>query len=465
MEQQCRQPNTQLSEFLDTYRVSRKALAHLVNGLAAAEGRPTAYKHTSVGNWIDGMRPKDPVPQLIAAALGARIGRTVHLDEIGLGTAREWDDLVGWNFPRDRADAVRGVQDYWSTETVNRRDVLTGGGAYAAAAYFTPVTRWLARPADATAEQSRGRRIGRSEIANLWESADQARRWDSKFGGGDWRSSAVAQCLTRQAVPLLGGSYSDAAGRELFSATAELARVVAWSAFDSGRHAVAQQHFIQALRLSKAGGSIEMGAYVLSTMALQSMLQGHPDEAADMALGAYERAKGHAAPRVLAFAKLAEARAHGRLGNTAAAIAALDRSEQLLHQVHRGTHDPAYLDYFTEARIAADAAEIFRDLHQPVRSLAWNQRAAAMPADRFARATGIRHAVVATSHLQARDLDRGLLAGRQAVEILSGVTSIRTTSYLTTVTNALAPWRGEGAVRELVDTISRSTGVPAAITA
>ncbi|MFJ8628428.1 hypothetical protein ACIRD3_37090 [Kitasatospora sp. NPDC093550] len=37
-----------------------------------------------------------------------------------------------------------------------------------------------------------------------------------------------------------------------------------------------------------------MGAYVLSTMALQSMLQGHPDDAADMALSAYERAKGHA---------------------------------------------------------------------------------------------------------------------------------------------------------------------------
>ncbi|MFG3055443.1 hypothetical protein ACGFZP_31480 [Kitasatospora sp. NPDC048239] len=58
----------------------------------------------------------------------------------------------------------------------------------------------------------------------------------------DWRSSSVSQCLTHQAIPLLEGTYTDEIGRELFSATAELARVVAWSAFDSGQHAVAQQH-------------------------------------------------------------------------------------------------------------------------------------------------------------------------------------------------------------------------------
>ncbi|MFJ1936830.1 hypothetical protein ACIOGZ_29750 [Kitasatospora sp. NPDC088160] len=208
-----------------------------------------------------------------------------------------------------------------------------------------------------------------------------------------------------------------------------------------------------------------MGAYVLSTMALQSMLQGHPDEAADMALGAYERAKGHAAPRVLAFAKLAEARALGRLGDTAAAVAALDRSEQLLHQVHPGTDDPGYLDYFTEARLAADAAEILRDLRQPERSLLWNQRATAMSSDRFARAAGIQSAVVATSHLQARDLDRGLLAGHRAVGILANVTSIRTASYLADVANALAPWRNEPEVRNLIGIIGRTTDAPSPATA
>ncbi|MFJ6486444.1 MULTISPECIES: hypothetical protein [unclassified Streptomyces] len=47
-------------------------------------------------------------------------------------------------------------------------------------------------------------------------------------------------------------------------------------------------------------------------MSLHAYLQGHVNEAIDMAEGAYEQGKHQAAPRVLAFAKLAEARAHGK---------------------------------------------------------------------------------------------------------------------------------------------------------
>ncbi|MFE0460408.1 sporulation protein [Kitasatospora sp. NPDC058965] len=454
-----KQPNTKLDDFLTTYRVSRKALAHLVNQLGAAEGHPTSYSHTSVGNWVAGMRPKDPAPRLITTALSRRIGRAVDPEEIGMGVAREAAAQLGWDFPRDRTDAVRGVQDYWSTGNVKRRDFLSGG-TFAAAAYATPVTRWLALPSDPTGGQSRGRRIGRTDLADLWEAADQARQWDSKFGGGDWRSSSVAQCLTHKAVPLLDGTYCDEVGRELFSATAELARVVAWSAFDSGQHAVAQQHFIQALRLARAGADVEMGAYVLSTMAIQSLLQGDADGAVDMAQGAFERAKGHAAPRVLAFAALAEARAHARLGDSFAATAALDRSEDLLGQIRPGGHDPKWLDYFTEARLAADAAEVNRDLGRPAQALAWSQRAQTMPADRFARATGLRYTVIATSHLQASDLDSGLAAGREAARILATVSSSRATAYLAKVIEALAPWKRERDVREftaLVDTLALAT--------
>ncbi len=450
-----KQPNTKLANFLATYNISRKALAHLVNQIGEAEGHRTAYTHSSVGNWLAGMRPKDPAPRFIAAALAGRVGRPVDADEIGMGEPRAAGARLGWDFPRDRTDAIRGVLDYWSSSTVNRRSFLSGG-SFTAAAYTTPVTRWIVAPSDRTAEHTAGgRRVGRADLADLWEAADQARLWDSKFGGGDWRSSSVSQCLTHQAIPLLEGTYTEETGRELFSATAELARVVAWSAFDSGQHAVAQQHFIQALRLAKAGADIEMGAYVMATMALQSMLQGHPDQAVDMAQGAYERAKGHAAPRVLAFAKLAEARAHGRLGDVASAAATLGRSEDLLGQIRPGSRDPQWLDYFTEARIAADATEVFRDLGKPAAALQWNQRAESMPSGRFTRATGIRLAVVATTHLQSKDLDQGLSTAHEAADILAKVNSNRATAYLTKVTQALTPWSDEPGAREFTHRVTQ----------
>ncbi|MFD7914333.1 hypothetical protein ACFV30_27000 [Streptomyces sp. NPDC059752] len=92
-----------------------------------------------------------------------------------------------------------------------------------------------------------------------------------------------------------------------------------------GHHDIAQRHFIQALRLARSSGDLQTGCYVLATMSLQAFLRGYVTEAIDMAEGAYERARHTGAPRVLAFAKLAAARAYGRAGDEKAAATALAR--------------------------------------------------------------------------------------------------------------------------------------------
>ncbi|MEV7525611.1 sporulation protein [Streptomyces sp. NPDC091371] len=355
---------------------------------------------------------------------------------------------MGLGFARDPVDAVRVAATYWRTVDRTRRQVISNG--FAIAAFATPVTRWLAKPADAPIAHEGGRRVGRSDLAELWKAADEARLWDSRFGGGNWKASSVTECLRLNAAPLLTGTYTQAVGRELFAATAELSRVVGWSAVDTGRHDIAQRHFVQALRLARAAGDVETGCYVLATMALQAFLRGHPQEAADMAEGAYERGRGHAAPRVLAFAKLAEARAHGRTGNARAAKAALGRSQELLDSIRPGSHDPEQMAYMTHARLAADATEIHRDLADPKGAFAWNELAEPMPADRFTRATGIRMAVLAASHLQARELEPGLTAARTSLGILTNVHSSRAHSYLHDVTRALNPWKNHPEVADLI---------------
>jgi hypothetical protein len=67
---------------------------------------------------------------------------------------------------------------------------------------------------------------------------------------------------------------------------------------------------------------------------MQSLMRGFGSEAVDMAQGAFERAKGQAVPRVLAFTKL--------IGD-----------------------EPAWIDFYAHSRLSADAAEIFRDLKFP----------------------------------------------------------------------------------------------------
>ncbi|WP_227870059.1 sporulation protein [Streptomyces otsuchiensis] len=324
---------------------------------------------------------------------------------------------------------------------MDRRSI---GRAFAVSAYTLPFTRWLVQPAAATPAHDSGRRVGHPELTALWAAAEQARQWDARYGGANWRTSQVVECLTTRAAPLLAGTYSAEIGSGLYSATAELSRLAGWAAFDAGEHNLAQEHFVTALSLARAGGNAELGCYILGTMALQTLRRGYPSEAIDMAQGAVERAGRDSTPRVRAFARLIEARAHARVSDERTATRALSECERLLDEA-RERGSPTYIAYFGAARMASDSVEIYRDLKKPHVAAEWDARAT-MPAG-HTRAVGLRLSVTATAHLQARDLDQGLAVGRRAVDILAGVASARAREYVEDIHTALTPWAREPRVQ------------------
>ncbi|MFF3142910.1 hypothetical protein ACFVRU_14560 [Streptomyces sp. NPDC057927] len=57
----------------------------------------------------------------------------------------------------------------------------------------------------------------------------------------------------------------------------------------------------------------------------------------------------------------------------------------------------------------------------------------------FTRSVGMRLAIVATAHLQARDLDHGLELGNRSVDILTRVQSSRAMDYVAEFNTTLAP--------------------------
>lgn len=307
--------------------------------------------------------PAPPCTRVRGRRFSDRLDKPANGNEIGMYSRSGGNPDMGLEFARDPVSTIRVPATYWRTVDRSRRQLISNG--FAIAALATPATRWLTKPTDAPVSHEGGRQVGRSDLDELWRAADEARLWDSRYGGGNWKADSVTKCLRLNAAPLLTRTYTENIGRELFAATAELSRVVGWSAVDTGHHDTAQRHFIHALHLARAAGNVESGCYVMATMALQAFLRGNPEQAADMAEGAYERGLGHAAPRVLAFAKLAEARAHGRTGNAQAAKAALGRTEELLDSIRPGSHDPEQLAYMTHARLAADATEVHRDLADP----------------------------------------------------------------------------------------------------
>lgn len=447
-----RSTNSGLERAVAASGASRASLAHRLNELATAAGLHTHYTHTSWANWtFRGVRPDPDVRPLIAQVLAERLGRPVNLREIGMEADDSPELFIGLDFPRELPAAVQVATRLWSH--VDRRNFLTSS-AMAIGAYAVPLRRWLTTPTDHNAASHHPeafRHVGHGDVDELLDAAEDARHWDSRYGGGHWRTSAITACLKERAAPLLHGSYDDATGRRLFTATAQLARLAGWTSFDNGEHALAQRHYIQALRLARAAGDPPLGGYVLSCMALQATLRGFHEDAVDMVDAAYHRAHGQAPPRVLAFYKLIEARIWARAGNSRAAAAAFARAESLLDTADNHTgDDPTWIDFFDTNRLAADAVEIHRDLAQPLAAFTWDSHANA-PRDAFGRSHALREAVIATCHLQGRhpDLEQSLHHAHSVVTALTTIRSARTREYLDHVRARLARWEAAPAVRHL----------------
>ncbi|MFF9570634.1 sporulation protein [Streptomyces sp. NPDC014685] len=292
-------------------------------------------------------------------------------------------------------------------------------------------------------------RVGHSDVAKLREAAQDARRWDSKYGGGDWRSSMVPECLRVDAAPLLLGSYTDEVGRALFGAAAELTRLAGWMAFDTGQQEAAQRYYIQALRLARAAADVPLGGYVLASMSLQATYRGFADEGVDLAQAAVERNRGLATARTMSFFRLVEARAHAKANDAAAAGSALKAAESWLERSREGDADPSWLGFYSYDRFAADAAECHLDLKAPRQVRRFTEQALSRPTEEFVRSHGLRLVVSAVAELESGNLDAACAAGTRAVEVAGRISSARTTEYVRDLLHRLEPYGHEPRVAEL----------------
>ncbi|MGW3654097.1 MFS transporter [Streptomyces sp. NPDC000878] len=462
MSREQRGPNDKLGAVLALAGISNAGLARRVNDLGAQRGLTLRYDKTSVARWVSkGMVPQGAAPHLIAAAIGQKLGRPVPLHEIGLADADPAPE-VGLAFPRDVGQAVRSATDLYRLDLAGRRAGSGGiwqslAGSFAVSAYATPASRWLITPADssvardANLSEASGAplKVGHSDVQKLREAAEDARRWDSKYGGGDWRSSMVPECLRVEAAPLLLGSYSDEVGRALFGASAELTRLAGWMAFDTGQQEAAQRYYIQALRLARAAADVPLGGYVLASMSLQATYRGFGDEGVDLAQAALERNRGLATARTMSFFRLVEARAHARASDAHAAGAALRSAEGWLERARDGDNDPSWLGFYSYDRFAADAAECYRDLKAPRQVRRFTEQALSKPTEEFVRSHGLRLVVSAVAELESGNLDAACEQGVRAVEVAGRISSARTTEYVKDLLHRLEPYGDEPRVVEL----------------
>ena len=249
--------------------------------------------------------------------------------------------------PAEVATVVTGL---WKAD-IGRREVIAS--AWAVAALSEPLGRWLLDSPDRDVSRAGSRRVGRADVDAVWSMCSAFADADHRLGGGHARRALI--CYADEAVaPLLGGTYTDQIGRDLFAAAARLCDIAGFMCFDSDHQGLGQKYFIMALRMAKTSGDQGLGAHILTDMSMQAQHQRHSREAAALADAAVAAAARSGSATVLARCHAVRARALAAQGDASDSDHALNQAERALDRaVPR--NEPFWITFFTKRQLAAEA--------------------------------------------------------------------------------------------------------------
>ncbi|MGC7101093.1 tetratricopeptide repeat protein [Amycolatopsis lurida] len=308
-------------------------LARTVNALGAEAGIRLRYQRASVGQWLTGVHPRAPVPDLVAEAFSRSLGRPVTVEETGLapGDWPEGAEPAGWRLDNTMNSLVELGSGAMSRAALAHY-------VYRAADLSVPGWRELTAEGQDQPDDSPSATVERGEIGSVNVMTRLFSDADAAFGGGQVRRAA-ASYLTFSVVPLLRASASPATRRNLLTSAARLSYLCGFLCFDDELHGVAQRYYLASLRLAaEAGDNVGYGI-ALRALSVQARLLGHNQRALALAEAAV-RATSRAAPaqtRAFLLGQLAVADA--ATGDQRAAATHLIAAEQHLERAGNPT-DP-----------------------------------------------------------------------------------------------------------------------------
>jgi transcriptional regulator with XRE-family HTH domain len=338
-------------------------------------------------------------------------GRVVRLQEAEVGL--RWTD--------DLDDAVDVLIELWRCR-LDRREFLVA--VVATAATSEVALRWLVSPPEERVQRDTGPGcVGHSDIEAVRAMQSSLKAIDDAHGGGVALPMAV-EYLRGEVAPLLHGRYSDAVGRALFGATAELTLGVGWMAYDAGKHGLAQRYMAQALRMSHAGNDRAFGGRILAAMSHQALHLGDVRHGLDFACAARAGTQGAVTPTTAAMLAAMEACAHAAHGDASPCLRALTDAEHAFERSNP-SHDPSWVD-FDEGGLTGHLARSFRDLNRPREAEQFAVRSIQLCRPTHLRTRVQRYAILASANAQQGDLEGACAVGRQALAEMGRLRSKRT---------------------------------------
>jgi hypothetical protein len=440
---QERTPNTELAAVIDQTGLSHAQIARAVVRVAVESGA-TESAHigrSHVSHWVAGSRPSGRAPELLREALSRRLGRSVTVEEIGLGHRAA-------RMPDWQVDTLIALADLGRDDVDADRRRLLGAAAYSVAALALPGATWWDSMIGQGAARSGsgGRPVGQHDLEAVRDMVALFSQVDQRRGGGHART-AVVQYLTTDVARLLRGTFRDErVRRETFSASSELAYLCGWMAFDNAEHAIAQHYFTVAVKLAAEADDAPMAGHVLRAMAHQAVDLGHPQHALDLAVASIEgRRYRDACSRERSLLGVVHARALAASGQRKAAAVALLRAETDLAAACEDDNEPSRVFFFSEASLAHESAATLRDvgdLHGAVRM--FKHSVATRKATAFARTHAVTLGYLGAVHARRGALDEACATWSQALDAMEGIRSGRTRRVAEDIHATLGPFRQRG---------------------
>jgi hypothetical protein len=316
---------------------------------------------------------------------------------------------------------------------------------FSADALIAPSRDWLVDHGADHAAGPESSRVGMAEAEAIRDTFSAFQELDTKYGGAHARMSLV-QYLNSDVVPLLRKSCTDSVGRAVFGAAAELTYLAGLTAFDSGRHGLAERYYVQALRLAGEAEEHAFAGNILAAMSHLAISHGDGHEAIQLAKAGLCGIKGTGIRSVEMRLNAMLARGCALLGESDKCAVALSKAEVALDKARSGC-ELSWCRFLDGAFLAGEAAQCFLALGQP--ELA--QRFALESVKRSRRRTRrlvLSQIVLATSYVQMDEPEAGCSEGSKALNLIAHIKSSRSLMTLRDFASSLYHYPAISAVQE-----------------
>jgi hypothetical protein len=435
-----RVPNPGLRALLAQTGWTGEELARTVNRLGAEAGLRLRYRRPSVAQWLAGVHPRPPVPDLVAEGLSRALGRRVTVAEVWLGRGPRGNCDVDPLWDVDAVASLVGI----SGGTAGRRELLAGC-VYNLAALAVPSMWELATTPGRAGISGGSRKVCREDVASVTLMTRLFSDSDTAFGGGQARP-ALSAYLSSTVLPWLRADASPAVRRDLLAAAAKLAYLYAFVCFDDELHGAAQRCYLAGLRLAADAGDNVDYAVILRAMSVQARVLGHHQQAMDLAEAAVRTAT-MAPPHTQAFLLGQLAVATAATGDRHAAVAHLSAAERSLEHASTpagpvGRYHPASLAHqrATVAVCLGDHGSAIAALRDSIRHRP----------DRERRSRAVTLAALAELQLAEGRLEQACATWGRFLDDYRHLRSGRADTALATLRSRALPHRNNAAARALL---------------